>query len=322
MQVSLIVTSYNNELFILQCLDSILKNTIQGTELIICDDSSQDESAKIIESWVKSNRNAFERTVIIKHKQNYGVTQSLNELISECRGELISPIASDDFYLDGAVEERRKALVENPKWIGAFNDGKAIGLNGKIYSQSLLKSAEISPNLLNSHNIKKTILEKWIEPMNLQFWRRNAFKAHDGEFEFSGDVFCEDLNFAMWGISQNGFGYLNKNLYAYRCRSWPQTRNQNDLSAITRMHLDASKCYNMYRRSFSNTDQKYLKLKSDYYLLLAARNESSARIMKLKICMHNASLLFKIHLIQKYACNYIIKAIKNFLGVKKANSFI
>lgn len=48
--VSIIVALYNAELFIEECLDSILTQTYQGTiEVSIHDDASTDKSAQVVE---------------------------------------------------------------------------------------------------------------------------------------------------------------------------------------------------------------------------------------------------------------------------------
>lgn len=274
MKTSVILTCYNHEKSVIHALNSVLKNQIQDTELIICDDASQDKSAIAVKSWIDANRNAFERVIFIQHDKNYGVTQSLNELISECRGELISPLASDDYYLDGGILARHQALRNHPKWLGAFSDGIAVGFNDELYSASILDSSKISPGSLNAFNIKTTVLQKWIEPMNLQFWRNTAFKSHGGEFEFNNQIYCEDLNFALWALAQSAFGYIDSKCYAYRCRSWPQPSDVHESKAIKNKKLnDMASCYKLYSNKYPDYISEYMNNKSQYLISLGNKDD-------------------------------------------------
>jgi len=272
MKTSVIVTCYNHEKLVLQALDSVLNNRIEKTELIVCDDASSDESVAVVDRWLHANQSAFDRVVFIKNTSNYGVTNSLNTLISECRGELISPLASDDYYLEGAIRARQSALCSNPHWLGAFSDGIAVGLKGESYTNSILNASGIENHSLNPQNISNTVLQKWVEPMNLQFWRRSAFKAHGGEFIFDGTVFCEDLNFALWAVARAAFGFIDTKCYAYRCRSWPQSTPGETEGVRFKKMMDMANCYKAAAKSYSFSGKKYLLLKYEYYFAIAHNN--------------------------------------------------
>ena len=52
-KISIIIPVYNVEKYISRCLDSILANTYQNTEIILVNDGSKDDSQKIIEEYKK-----------------------------------------------------------------------------------------------------------------------------------------------------------------------------------------------------------------------------------------------------------------------------
>lgn len=265
MDVSVIVSCYNHQDYILSSLQSILDNRVSNMEVIVCDDGSEDCSPAIIKKWLKENSQLFERTLFIEHKKNYNITTTLNELVSECRGHIISPLASDDYYLKDGIKTRRDAMRRNPQWLGAFSDGVAISVNDEILSESILHLSSINPKTLNPINIRQTVIEKWQEPMNLQFWRRDAFRAFGGGFEFDESLSVEDIDFALWSISQNAFGFINQKTYAYRYRSIPQTW-PNDSRATARKKLsDFAVVYAKYANLFSPTESRFL-LNSSYYM--------------------------------------------------------
>jgi glycosyltransferase involved in cell wall biosynthesis len=252
-------------------------------ELLICDDCSSDNTVPLIDKWLKKSGNAFERVVFIKHNKNHGVTESLNELISECGGDLISPLASDDYYLDGAIALRGKALSNNSNLLGAFSDGIAVGLNGENYSDSILKSSGINPDSLSAKKILNTIILHWCEPMNLQFWKRSAFKIHGGEFEFDGSVFCEDLDFATWALSKKAFVFLNHKCVAYRCRTWPQSNQEISQYSQRKKLLDMAYLYGKSAKLFTDNPKDLLEKKAEFYLALACQNSTMASKKELEI---------------------------------------
>ena len=56
-KVSVIVPVYNTELYLERCLNSILNQTFKDIELIIVNDNSNDNSHKIIETFINENNN-------------------------------------------------------------------------------------------------------------------------------------------------------------------------------------------------------------------------------------------------------------------------
>lgn len=268
MKTSIIVTCFNHEKYVKQSLDSILENLIPGLELIICDDCSSDNSVAIISKWIQNHTNQFDRISFLQHHKNYGVTHSLNELIAECRGELISPLSGDDYYINGAIKSRRDALAYNPDWLGGFNDGVAFGNNNEIYTKSLVKHSNINVAACLGKGIREEVVMNWSAPMNLQFWRRVAFKSHGGDFEFNENIFAEDLNFALWALSSNSFGYLNKICYAYRCRTWPQSL-QGDM---TLKWLQMAYLFGKHSNYFEENIKNCMLSRADYYYSLSINN--------------------------------------------------
>ena len=49
--VSVLIANYNNERYLIECIDSIKKQTYQNIEIIIHDDASSDNSVKKISKY-------------------------------------------------------------------------------------------------------------------------------------------------------------------------------------------------------------------------------------------------------------------------------
>ena len=92
--VSVIVPVYGVEDYILDCLNSLYAQTYSNYEVILIDDGSPDNSAKIIEEYIQQTDKKVFRLI---RKENGGVSSARNRGISEAKGEWITFVDSDDF---------------------------------------------------------------------------------------------------------------------------------------------------------------------------------------------------------------------------------
>ena len=93
-KVSIIMAAYNTEKYISTAIDSILAQTFNEWELIICDDCSTDNTVKIIEEYCKKDN----RIRLIKRSCNSGGTRIPNrESAMAATASLIMTFDADDF---------------------------------------------------------------------------------------------------------------------------------------------------------------------------------------------------------------------------------
>lgn len=115
--LSILLPVYNVELYLAECLDSILEQIggDDGIEIIIVDDASTDESRSVARQFCDH----FPQQVrLVCHNQNEGVSAARNRLLDEARGEFIWFIDPDDYILDGAMSELRAIIINhNPDLI-------------------------------------------------------------------------------------------------------------------------------------------------------------------------------------------------------------
>lgn len=93
-KVSVIVPVYNNEIYIHDCLDSLLQQTLQDIEIIVVDDASIDGSLKIVQQYAKQYP---QKIKVIQNKKNIGLSASRNKGVALATGEYIGFVDSDDF---------------------------------------------------------------------------------------------------------------------------------------------------------------------------------------------------------------------------------
>jgi GT2 family glycosyltransferase len=113
MDLSIIIVTWNSQEFIRNCLDSILVSAGNlSFEIIVVDNSSFDETAKIVEQF-------YPRVNLIQNKKNSGYAKANNQGIEEVRGEYILLLNPDTQVLEDALSLMYEFMEENPK-IGAL----------------------------------------------------------------------------------------------------------------------------------------------------------------------------------------------------------
>ena len=91
-KVSVIVPVYNNEVFVVTCIKSLLAQTLQDIEIIAINDGSTDSSSEILHKFADSDSR-----LIVVDKENGGYGIGINTGLDLARGEYVTILESDDF---------------------------------------------------------------------------------------------------------------------------------------------------------------------------------------------------------------------------------
>ena len=98
--MSMIVPVYNVELYLKECLDSIINQSYSNLEIILIDDGSTDSSGKICDEYAK-----LDKRVSVIHKANGGLSSARNCGIDVAKGEYISFVDSDDWLESNHIKD-------------------------------------------------------------------------------------------------------------------------------------------------------------------------------------------------------------------------
>ena len=108
MKVSVIMSCYNSQETVTRAIESILNQTLENLELLICDDSSIDNTYETISKY----KDLDKRVKIYKNKKNLGLTKTLNFLIDKADGALIARQDDDDISLSERLKTQLSVLNE------------------------------------------------------------------------------------------------------------------------------------------------------------------------------------------------------------------
>ena len=100
--VTVIIPVYNASLYLPQALDSVFAQTHARMEVIVIDDGSTDNTAKLMAGYA-------DRTVYIKQKRS-GPSKARNRGITEAKGLYTAFLDADDTWFPHKLEKQLKAL--------------------------------------------------------------------------------------------------------------------------------------------------------------------------------------------------------------------
>lgn len=98
--VSVIMSTYNDETYIEEAVQSILNQTYKNIELIVVDDASTDETGHILDSFNDKRIHVFHNAI------NKKLAHNLNFAISNCNGKYIARMDADDVAEANRISEQ------------------------------------------------------------------------------------------------------------------------------------------------------------------------------------------------------------------------
>ena len=106
--ISIIIPVYNVENYLIECLDSVAKQTYTDFEAILVDDGSTDNSGAICDEYAQCD-SRFK----VFHKANNGLSSARNYGLDRVKGDYLVFVDSDDILSYNALEMCLNTLTEN-----------------------------------------------------------------------------------------------------------------------------------------------------------------------------------------------------------------
>ena len=148
-KISVIIPAYNAENTIKQCVQSVLDNTFTNFEIVVVDDGSKDNTAKIVKDL-----SSFDNRIRLIQKQNEGVSATRNRGIQEANAPYIMFLDSDDTYEPTCCEKANNTIEIEKTDIVMF------GYYEKFNKQSKTMLCPITYTLNSQDEIYNELIEK------------------------------------------------------------------------------------------------------------------------------------------------------------------
>lgn len=263
--ISVCIPTFNQEKYIEKCLISIIDQDIKVPyEIVVADDCSTDETAKIID---KLSRLHPEKIRVLNNSTNLGPTQNTLLARSYARGKYICHCDGDDFFYKNKLRLQYEFLEKNPRYIVAWHQVDFYDNNG-----SLLKAAKV-------RRAGDTVLSAE-DMLAFGSWGANSsiMYRYDGVPYKTEKKVMYDFEFAMILLSKSDGGFMSDVLGGYRVGAVGSLTNmlmnnkENHLrEAQIKIWLD-----------YAKKDKKYKKFVGFFALLTiiksVLKNEKIARI--------------------------------------------
>lgn len=161
--ISLLIPVYNiGRKYLLECVDSILKQTYDNFEICLVDDCSTNKETK---EALKELETRDKRIKVKYRKENGHISKTTNDALKMANGEFVGLIDNDDTIAPNALYEVAKALNENKKLDFIYSDEDKLNKHGKRCEPNF--KPDFSPDTLLSLNyichftvIRKSLVEK------------------------------------------------------------------------------------------------------------------------------------------------------------------
>jgi glycosyltransferase involved in cell wall biosynthesis len=150
--VSIVMPCYNAEKYIGMAIESVLLQTYQNWEIVVVDDCSTDNSAKIIQSYCeKDNRIGYYKT----GSPSGGAAIPRNIAMNKANGRFIAFLDSDDVWLPTKLEQQLPFFLDKKTAI-VFSNHEKINEQGKRKNRVVIAPKTASYKDLLKENIIRT----------------------------------------------------------------------------------------------------------------------------------------------------------------------
>ncbi|WP_461879752.1 glycosyltransferase [Fusicatenibacter sp.] len=106
--ISVIVPVYKAELYLDQCVQSIVNQTFKNLEILLVDDGSPDKCSEICDIWSKKDGR-----IKVIHQVNSGSGAARNVALDKAKGDIVSFVDSDDYIAPEMYEHLVRLMVED-----------------------------------------------------------------------------------------------------------------------------------------------------------------------------------------------------------------
>lgn len=271
--VSVLIPSYNKPEYLKIGLESVLNQTYRNIEIIICDDSTNDEVEEIMQkyvlkfkniNYVRNSKDKQFTTINIENDElrdkegNNNAIRNFNKCLKLSTGNYINYLMDDDVFSKDKISKMMNYYIEYDDINIVTSYRKLIDKNGDILNDivSTQKIAECDA-IVEGNTFIKIMCENMLnfigEPTTVLFRKQDLNEKLFGEFD--GKIYYCNVDVAAWiNLILNGkVAYISEPLSYMRIHD--DMRSQKT-SVITLGNIE---WYNIYisllQANFYNKEQ-------------------------------------------------------------------
>jgi glycosyltransferase involved in cell wall biosynthesis len=144
-KISVVVTAHNYGKYLPQCLDSVLKQRFSDWEMVVVNDGSTDDTAKILNHYLES----FPLKIKVISLEGFGLAKACNVGIRASLGEYVIRLDADDYFDENILLVESNILDNDPNVHMVYPDYFRITKHGEIIDFYRLSKANDEVKLLD-----------------------------------------------------------------------------------------------------------------------------------------------------------------------------
>ena len=233
-KISIIIPLYNVEEYIVECLESVVRQTYQGEiECIIVDDCGTDKSLSITEQFISDHEGKIDFK-LVHHAKNRGLSAARNTGVEHASGDYIYFLDSDDYISDDCMAVLTEPL-KNKEYDMVIGDYKTFPFERIItIMNDALEELDDQVEIFKEYYIRRSL---YVMAWN-KLTKRDLFEKYDLSF-LEGQIHEDDL----WTYKTNScvrtVAIQHDKIYFYRLR-------ENSI-AYDRNTKISKRCWSFYK---------------------------------------------------------------------------
>ena len=226
MKISFLVTYFNQEAYVKQSLDSILKaEKPEDWEILVGDDGSSDHTAEKVKEYIQKDPEHIRLFVMPREegvRYDFVRRASANRLnlLRHCTGDCFCVLDGDDFYTDSQFVKDAIQIFEKHEEVSLVSFGFGYYRDGKFGEEFLLPGA-MEGMVHSDEYVRKYYIHAGACVFRI-LWDRDRLE------KIQEIGYFDDNDIVMNSLAYGRMFYVNRCIYAYR---------QTGDSIYTRMKL-------------------------------------------------------------------------------------
>ncbi|AJR04705.1 glycosyltransferase family 2 protein [Siansivirga zeaxanthinifaciens] len=268
-QLSVLLIAYNNEKYIKETLDSLIKQkTSFKYEIVVGDDCSTDLTFKIISEYAKKHPYLFN---IQQNKSQLGILNNFKTTLDRCSGEFVFNFDGDDIVKDEFALEKLAHVLKNNSNLGFVDSGFDCYISEE---NALIKFWNKKNIVATKKEYKKRMLLGQVIPVGICFRKDLMYKFVDFEYFIDKKITIEDYPVLVDMVMNCDFERINESLHIYRLHSasYSNTKSFDKLFFLSEQMLNLFNYFKLKYKFPEELNESYLELHYKQLLFNCGKN--------------------------------------------------
>ncbi|MBC7489470.1 MAG: glycosyltransferase family 2 protein, partial [Glaciimonas sp.] len=145
--VSVALCTHNGGAFILDQINSICRQSLMPSEIVLSDDASSDNGVALAQSAVANGqgRRPHMQLQVIRNDSPLRVVKNFEQAVRACTGNLIALCDQDDVWHSNRLERITAEFAKRPDLLLLHSNARLIDAQGQALPGSLFDALEVQP---------------------------------------------------------------------------------------------------------------------------------------------------------------------------------